>query len=191
MTKRTSSFRPELTAEVFNSRSRGHLPGLAGVEILTVAAEAVKSRMSVRREVMAPNGFLHASSVIALADTSCGYGCVAHLPEGASGFTTVELNTTGYRLPAEEQFQRWAEQTPEDFVMHTRGVGPRPVDVIDHDHSLMPHLERFLEHKTQRLFVLDNEYFSLLHLNRPQSATLEKWCPLLQCFPRESVRRAL
>ena len=47
--------------------------------------------MAVRLEVMAPNGFLHAASVIALADTSCGYGCVAHLPQGASGFTTLEL----------------------------------------------------------------------------------------------------
>jgi 1,4-dihydroxy-2-naphthoyl-CoA hydrolase len=91
MTIRTRSFRPELTAEVFNGRSTGHLPGLAGVEILAVTAEEVKSRMVVRREVMAPNGFLHAASVIALADTSCGYGCLAHLPEGASGFTTIEL----------------------------------------------------------------------------------------------------
>ena len=40
---------------------------------------------------MAPNGFLHAATVVALADTSCGYGCVTRLPEGASGFTTVEL----------------------------------------------------------------------------------------------------
>ena len=30
-------------------------------------------------------------------------------------FDTVELNTTGYRLPAEEQFGRWAEQTPPGF----------------------------------------------------------------------------
>ena len=91
MTIRTPSFRPELTAEVFNGRSTGHLPGLTGVEILAVSAEEVKSRMAVRREVMAPNGFLHAASVIALADTSCGYGCVAFLPQGAAGFTTIEL----------------------------------------------------------------------------------------------------
>ena len=91
MTIRTRSFHPELTAEVFNGRSRGHLPGLTGVEILAVTPEEVKSRLAVRREVMAPNGFLHAASVIALADTSCGYGCLTHLPQGASGFTTVEL----------------------------------------------------------------------------------------------------
>ena len=31
-------------------------------------------------------------------------------------FDTVELNTTGYRLPAEDQFARWAEQTPAGFT---------------------------------------------------------------------------
>ena len=71
----------------------GHLPGHLGVEILTVSREAVESRMKVRREVMAPNGYLHAASVVALADTSCGYGCVAALPEGARGFTTIELKS--------------------------------------------------------------------------------------------------
>lgn len=75
----------------FKSFGTGYLPGLVGVEIVTVTRELVESRLAVRREVMAPNGFLHAATVIALADTSCGYGCVAALPEGAKGFTTVEL----------------------------------------------------------------------------------------------------
>jgi uncharacterized protein YecE (DUF72 family) len=34
----------------------------------------------------------------------------------AERFTTVELNTTGYRLPAEEQFAKWAAQTPAGFL---------------------------------------------------------------------------
>ncbi|HEU0258916.1 MAG TPA: PaaI family thioesterase [Burkholderiales bacterium] len=80
-----------LTREHFNSFGQRHLPGLMGVEIVTVSGECVESRMPVRREVMAPNGFLHAASVVALADTSCGYGCVATLPDGAKGFTTIEL----------------------------------------------------------------------------------------------------
>jgi uncharacterized protein (TIGR00369 family) len=80
-----------LTAQVFNARSKGHLPGLVGVEIVKISADGVDRRLPVRSEVMAPNGFLHAASVIALADTSCGYGCIALLPEGASGFTTIEL----------------------------------------------------------------------------------------------------
>jgi uncharacterized protein (TIGR00369 family) len=79
------------TAEQFNSFGGGYLPGLVGVEILSVGEGGVESRLAVRREVMAPNGFLHAATVIALADTSCGYGCVASLPSGASGFTTIEL----------------------------------------------------------------------------------------------------
>ena len=81
------------THEDFNRRSVGHLPGVLGVEIVTLTREAVESRMEVRREVMAPNGYLHAASVVALADTSCGYGCVANLPKGASGFTTIELKS--------------------------------------------------------------------------------------------------
>lgn len=93
MTMKTPSYRAELTAEVFNGRSRGHLPGLLGVEIVNISAQAVESRLPVRREAMAPNGFLHAASVIALADTSCGYGCVTHLPPGASGFATLELKS--------------------------------------------------------------------------------------------------
>src|SRR5512145_2076803 len=80
-----------LTCEHFNSFGQRHLPGFTGVEIVTVSRKAVESRMPPRREIMAPNGFLHAASVVALADTSCGYGCVATLPEGAKGFTTIEL----------------------------------------------------------------------------------------------------
>ena len=34
----------------------------------------------------------------------------------AARFDTVELNTTGYRLPAEEQFRTWAELTPGGFT---------------------------------------------------------------------------
>jgi uncharacterized protein YecE (DUF72 family) len=33
----------------------------------------------------------------------------------AERFATVELNTTGYRLPREELFERWAEATPPGF----------------------------------------------------------------------------
>jgi uncharacterized protein (TIGR00369 family) len=89
----TPSFNPELTAEHFNRRNAGYLPGLVGLTVLQMGPEAVHSRLEVRKDLMAPNGFLHAASVVALADTSCGYGCVTHLPEGASGFTTIELKS--------------------------------------------------------------------------------------------------
>ena len=79
------------TREHFQSFGAAYLPGHLGVEILTVGRSLVESRMTVKKQVMAPNGYLHAASVVALADTSCGYGCVAALPEGAKGFTTIEL----------------------------------------------------------------------------------------------------
>jgi uncharacterized protein (TIGR00369 family) len=93
MSGNTPGFRPEITAEALNARGAGHLPGLLGVTIVSVTAGALESRLVVRQEHMAPNGFLHAASVIALADTSCGYACVANLPPGTSGFTTLELKS--------------------------------------------------------------------------------------------------
>ena len=47
----------------------------------------------------------------------------------ASRFDTVELNTTGYRLPSEEQFRRWAEQTPAGFEFAVKLPGNRPQTV--------------------------------------------------------------
>jgi uncharacterized protein (TIGR00369 family) len=49
--------------------------------------------LPLRPELLAPNGYLHAATVVALADSACGYGCIASLPEGATGFTTIELKT--------------------------------------------------------------------------------------------------
>jgi uncharacterized protein (TIGR00369 family) len=71
----------------------GALPDLLGLEWSTAVTGLVRGRMTVARHHMAPNGFLHAASVIALADSACGYGCVVSLPEGASGFTTIELKS--------------------------------------------------------------------------------------------------
>ena len=43
----------------------------------------------------------------------------------AGRFPTVELNTTGYRLPTEEQFRRWAEQAPDGFEFAPKLPGER------------------------------------------------------------------
>ncbi|PIM52659.1 thioesterase [Roseateles chitinivorans] len=77
----------------FNTRGAACLPGRLGIEILEVEKGRVQARLPVRQQVMAPNGYLHAGSVVTLADTCCGYGCIASLPEGASNFTTVELKS--------------------------------------------------------------------------------------------------
>lgn len=82
-----------LTKKHFNRIGIDHLPGHLGIVVTHVGPSEIRAELPVRPSLMAPNGFLHAASVIALADTSTGYGCVANLPEGASGFTTVELKS--------------------------------------------------------------------------------------------------
>ena len=47
----------------------------------------------------------------------------------AKRLPTVELNTTGYRLPAEDQFSRWADQTPPGFRFAPKMNAHRRVDV--------------------------------------------------------------
>ena len=79
--------------EELNDRGTGTLPGLIGLEILEVQEGRIRGRLRLREELLAPNGYLHAATVVALADTSCGYGCFANLPDGAEGFTTVELKS--------------------------------------------------------------------------------------------------
>jgi 1,4-dihydroxy-2-naphthoyl-CoA hydrolase len=88
-----STYRPDRDVAHFNRLSPGHLPGLLGVEILEVGQGRLRAQLAIRSHHHAPNGFLHAATIIALADTGAGYACMAHLPDGAAGFTTVELKT--------------------------------------------------------------------------------------------------
>lgn len=79
--------------EEFNQLGVPYLPGLLGIRILRLGPGEVLSEIAVRQALMAPNGFLHAGTLVTLADTSAGYGCMASLPEGATGFTTLELKS--------------------------------------------------------------------------------------------------
>jgi uncharacterized protein (TIGR00369 family) len=81
------------TIEQLNARSEGFLPGLMGIEFLSMEPGRLTSRLHVRPELLAPNGYLHAAVVIALADTTCGYGTFTDLPAGAQNFTTLELKS--------------------------------------------------------------------------------------------------
>lgn len=83
--------RPDYRPDSFRERQAGTLPALLGIEVDAIAEGTIELSMEIRGHHIAPNGFLHAASVIALADTASGYGCISHLPEGASGFTTIEL----------------------------------------------------------------------------------------------------
>ena len=84
---------PDWTIERLNRLGPEELPGVLGIEMRALQPRELRSRMPIARRHMAPNGFLHAASVVALADTTCGYATMAHLPPGASSFTTIELKS--------------------------------------------------------------------------------------------------
>jgi uncharacterized protein (TIGR00369 family) len=85
------SLRPDFTADRFNSFGREFLPELIGLKILDLGEGFLTAELPIRKALLAPNGYLHAGSITTLADTAAGYACVAHLPEGATNFTTIEL----------------------------------------------------------------------------------------------------
>lgn len=88
-----SILRPHLTPEILNQQSETYLPGFLGIEMTSLEQGKASGRMAVKPVHGAPNGYLHAASVIALADTICGKATIAHLPEGAESFTTIELKS--------------------------------------------------------------------------------------------------
>ncbi|MGH7751969.1 MAG: PaaI family thioesterase [Gemmatimonadales bacterium] len=81
------------TVEDANAAGIGRLPGLIGLIITEAGEGRVRSRLDIRPDHLAPNGYLHAATVIALADTACGYGALRSRPEGSLGFTTIEVKT--------------------------------------------------------------------------------------------------
>ena len=82
-----------LDLQAFIELGRGRLPGLIGIQVDEVEVGRVRMHLPLRDELLAPNGYLHAATVVALADSACGYGCIASLPDGATGFTTIEMKT--------------------------------------------------------------------------------------------------
>jgi 1,4-dihydroxy-2-naphthoyl-CoA hydrolase len=72
-------------------------PGLLGIEFDEAGDGYVRARLELHEKHMAPNGYLHAGTVVGFADSACGYGCILNLPEGAAGFTTIELKTNFLR----------------------------------------------------------------------------------------------
>jgi 1,4-dihydroxy-2-naphthoyl-CoA hydrolase len=88
-----SKLRDDVTIEVLNRRGGEYLPGYLGIEMLELLENSLRSRMPVKKLHFAPNNFLHAASIVALADTTCGYATMAHLPQGAQSFTTIELKS--------------------------------------------------------------------------------------------------
>ena len=85
--------RADITAESLHRRQADCLPGRFGLVVTRIAEGRVDAEVTLEPWMMAPNGYLHAASVLLLADTAAGYACIAHLPEGAKNFTTIELKS--------------------------------------------------------------------------------------------------
>ena len=81
------------TADELNDLLPGTLPGLLGIVFTAHEPGRIEGHLDVRPEVLAPNGYLHAATVVGLADTACGLATRALLPEGSAGFTTIELKS--------------------------------------------------------------------------------------------------
>lgn len=82
-----------LTPDYFNQLAGEHLPRHLGIVVTEVGQGMLKAELAVQQFLLAPNGFMHGGSVVSLADTCAGYGCMANLPEGAMSFTTIELKS--------------------------------------------------------------------------------------------------
>ena len=81
------------TADELNALLPGTLPGLLGLTVTAHEPGRLEAALDVRPDLLAPNGYLHAATVVGLADTACGLATRALLPEGAAGFTTIELKS--------------------------------------------------------------------------------------------------
>ncbi len=89
--------RSDVSIELLQQKVQIGLPALLGLQVIAVAEGELQMRLPIEPRLLAPNGYLHAASVIALADTACGFACIAHLPQGADNFTTIELKTNWTR----------------------------------------------------------------------------------------------
>ena len=81
------------TLEEWNERGAAYFPGRIGARFIKVERDEVVGEFEVEQGVRSWNGFLHAGAVVTLADTCCGYGALKALPEGANGFTTIDLSS--------------------------------------------------------------------------------------------------
>jgi uncharacterized protein (TIGR00369 family) len=96
--------------DALNRAGERTLPGLIGFEVVDASPGRLEARLELREHHLAPNGFLHAGTVVSLADTACGYGCILALPDGATGFTTIELKANFLRTALEGTLGCVAEQ---------------------------------------------------------------------------------
>lgn len=88
--------RKTVTTQQINAMAAPFLPGYLGMEFTRVEGTELVAQLPVKPALLAPNGYLHAGSVISLADTVAGVSCMLNLPEGASSFTTIETKSNHF-----------------------------------------------------------------------------------------------
>ena len=82
-----------IALKALNARNQPFLPGHMGLEITQLTRAGAEGSFTIAKHHHAPNGFLHAGSLVTLADSLCGMACMASLPDTAAGFTTIELKS--------------------------------------------------------------------------------------------------
>jgi uncharacterized protein (TIGR00369 family) len=91
----------EIDLAALDQAGAEYLPGLIGIEFDGFEGGVMRAHLPLNKSHFAPNGYVHAGAVVTLADTACGYGCILSFPEGATGFTTIELKTNFLRSARE------------------------------------------------------------------------------------------
>jgi uncharacterized protein (TIGR00369 family) len=85
----------------FNEAMAGTLPALLGIVLVDIGEGHAVARLDLEPSHLAPNEYLHAGTVVTLADSCAGMGCIASFPDHVGGFTTIELKTNFLRTARE------------------------------------------------------------------------------------------
>ncbi len=97
MNDESDDIQVDKTKALLRRRARQGLPAYFGIDIVDLGPGYLTASMDLAEHHLATNGYLHAGAIVTLADTSCGFGCFANLPDGARNFTTVELKSNFLR----------------------------------------------------------------------------------------------
>ncbi|KAF0976101.1 hypothetical protein FDP41_004776 [Naegleria fowleri] len=80
--------------KLFSERQNYGIISHMGFKIVDVPKEGeLIAELTASINHMAPNQYMHAASIVFLADTACGFGCYANLPSVHHKFTTIELKS--------------------------------------------------------------------------------------------------
>jgi len=120
------------TQEKLSRIAADRLPGFLGIQVVKVDAGHVRLELPIHDRLLAPNGYLHAGTVVSLADTAAGYASLSLLDESES-FTTIELSasflgTAREGLLVAETIPRHAGRTTHVWDVEVTTPGkPRPI----------------------------------------------------------------